>query len=237
MKASILYSLAWLLGAAAQGFSALIVGVEDFVPNDSGAQSRIAVSLVLLDPLNDDFDGESAVVDHTYAFSFPSIKDGIYQLLVHSHDLVLSQNRWRLSVDDGLQTIMSYDEPYDRAKYNASSATRISLSAPLVIQCLGIVQHKQYMSRTLSGMIMKSPLGFILRSKIYSTMFAICLVIILLPIIIPYINPDIVETLDDLQANAKLMSPLAEKEVSPGAAIQGVDLASKITKLNVRRRN
>lgn len=250
MKASILHCLAWVLSATAQGFSALIVGAEDVIPSDSGAQSRIAVSLVLLDPLDDDFKGESALVDDAYSFAFPSIKGGTYQLIVQSQDLVLSQNRWRLSVDDNLQTIMCFDEPYDRVKYNASSATLISLSAPLVIQCLGLVEHKQLTARTLTGMIMKSPLGFILRSKIYSTMFAVCFMIILLPVIIPYLSPDSVESLNDLKDDANSLESKLAKEKSRGtlldhsvktqssgqADIEEMPKSSKDSKANLRRR-
>lgn len=203
MRFGSLIYLTSCLTATVLGKNGIIISITN-VPqvisaSIDNAQSRILARLVLLDPMSGDFEGQKSRFKMDYTASFDPPQKGEYQLTISSHDLILSQNRWRIVFNTDTSSFLAYEMPFDSDVYNSSSATLVSHNSPLLVSCLGIIDVPDIQLRSLKDMIMNTPLGVIFKSRLYTFMFLTCFAIILLPHIMAFVSPDLVEQIHELK--------------------------------------
>lgn len=203
------------------------------VVNGDNYQSRINVELI---PLTDDdnITRKLALVSEEYGFLYDGLTPGSYELLVNSYDFVLSNNRYRIVVDEQIQAFEDYlHDP----QYNQSSRAFISHERPLKIQYLEPKQFYEYATGTIGDMVMSSPLGLIFRNQYYTMFFIFSMVVIVAPYVLSYISPEFAEQFNE--ARVESVQDKAERlEAKPIPAGSGTSTGVRAQKAkNVGRKS
>ena len=207
---SLLYLTVQIQSILALGFSGKITNVPDQldelhhhknvqVVNGDNYQARINIELIPLTDDSDDIKRLQTLVDEEYKFQYEDLAPGSYELLVNSYDFVLSNNRYRIIVDDYVQ---AYEDYLHEPKYNETSRAFISHEKPLEIQFIESKQFYEFASGSLGEMVMNSPLGVIFKNKYYTMFFVFSLVIIAAPYVLSFISPEFAEQFNDVKVES-----------------------------------
>lgn len=171
-------------------------GVKSPVVNGINYQSRIDVRLT---PIVASQTTESKVfaVKRSYDFDVSGLHNGEYQLTINSYDFILQNNRYKVVVDE--EKINVYEDKLGAKAMNQSSVQIVGPKSPLFVEVTGYKEYYENPRGKLTEMIMGSPIGFIFRSKLYTSLLVASLVIMVAPTVISTVSPELAEEMSEIQ--------------------------------------
>lgn len=211
--------------ACGLGFTGKFVGVpEDALEiQNSGAKSPVVNGInyqsridVRLTPIVKSQTSESKVfaVKRSYDFDVSGLHNGEYQLTINSYDFTLQNGRYKVVVDE--EKISVYEDKLGAKALNQSSVQIVGPKRPLLVEVSGYKEYYENPRGKLTEMVMGSPIGFIFRSKLYTSLLVASLAIMIAPTVLSTISPELAEEMNEIQRGG-LMQKETKGESQPPA--------------------
>lgn len=160
--------------------------------------SRFTISLYTLNE-SPVLDTRIAQLDSDSKFSFKNLSEGKYQLEIDSHDLELSGNIYQVRINNNSIKAFKDNLRYEHADLNEG----VNLSKQLLeINAEKIKVYRSKQKGSLMDILLNSPFGFILRSRLYTSIFVGCLLLMAAPSIIAYVSPELAQEMKNAQIEA-----------------------------------
>ena len=164
-------------------------------------QSRFTIALHTLNE-SPVLSTKMAQLDGNSSFSFHNLSEGKYQLEIDSHDLELSGNIYQIRIDNNSIKAFKNNLRYEYADMN-EGVDWVDLSRqPLEINAERSKIYRSKQKGSIMDILLNSPFGFILRSKLYTSIFVGCLGLMAVPSIIAYVSPELAQEMKNAQVEA-----------------------------------